>query len=157
MLKSRGCSYWYRTENKSTIYDIGYTEDLDVSFGVYAGEHFLTSEAIPNPDNDNFKPNTNPAIISSNKYKINDNFISGVDINTTVTEFINNITNTSGNNVKILKENKEITGDENLSTSTILKINDNSIYTIIVNGDINEDGKISVTDLSRLKRTLVGL
>ncbi len=39
-------------------------------------KHFLTSEAIPNPDNDNSKPNTNPAIISSNKYKINNNFIS---------------------------------------------------------------------------------
>lgn len=151
-------------------------EEMQIALGnvAYINEissneaHFVTSEAKPEPRPEPApnpqptpepkptpSPAPNPSTISSNKYKISDNFISGVDINTTVTEMINNITSSTGSNIKIYKENKEITGDEKLSTSMVLKVNDNSNYTIIVNGDINEDGKLSITDISLLKLHMV--
>ena len=92
--------------------------------------------------------------INSNKYRINETTISAIDINTNARDFMNNITNNTSNELKIYKGDKEILENENLATGMVLKIGDMS-YTIIVNGDINGDSKLTVTDISLVKNHLV--
>ena len=51
---------------------------------------------------------------------------------------------------------KEINEDDLVGTGSTLKINEEE-FKLIVAGDINGDGKISATDLSKLKRHMVEL
>ena len=93
--------------------------------------------------------------ISSDKYNISDNMISYVLPNTTVTEFNNHIT--ANRTIHVMdKENNEQTSDSIVKTGMKLKVDNEDIeYTIVVLGDINEDGKMDVVDLAKIKLHLI--
>lgn len=121
-------------ERQEALGDIACTDDL-----VLSSVHKLEDE---------------PEVIESEKYKIENSMIKNVAVNTTVKELLSNITNKSENEIKVYKEEKEVLEDENLATSMELNVN-NRNYIIIVQGDINEDGKQSALDLSLLKGYII--
>ena len=73
-----------------------------------------------------------------------------VDYNTTIKNFLTNI-NTNSDKVVLKNENIEINNNEELvKTGMKIVLSNNVEYVIIVKGDIKEDGKLTLTDLSKL-------
>ena len=96
-----------------------------------------------------------PFEISSDKYKIGDNIISYVLPKTTITEF-NKYISTNRTIHVIDKYNQEQIGDSIVKTGMKLKVDNEDIeYTIIVLGDINENGEIDISDLAEMKLHLI--
>ena len=87
--------------------------------------------------------------IESDLYKIENEYIMNISYNTTKIKLLENIKNIE--NVKIIdKENKEISEQDVIKTGMKLILSNNTEYNLIVRGDINCDGKITLTDLSKL-------
>ncbi len=94
--------------------------------------------------------------ISSEKYVIEDNIISRVLPKTTLNEFRNNVS--ANRDFIIVDENgNTIADDEIIKTGMKLKLTEELEFTLIVIGDINKDGVISITDLANLKNHLIKL
>ena len=91
-------------------------------------------------------------LLESQLYKIDYNKIFKIEYNTNKNTFIENID--SDYVMTILNENGEdITesSDEPIIRSGMkLKLDNGNEYTLVVRGDLNCDGKISLTDLSKL-------
>lgn len=92
--------------------------------------------------------------IESEKYYINQPYIYKIEPNTTKEEFDRNITEKI-DDYKIMENNKEITSNEIIKTGQKLIIN-NKEYTLVVTGDLNGDGKVKASDLSTMKKHLIG-
>ena len=86
--------------------------------------------------------------ITSTNYKIEENYIYNVRHNTSIEEFKNNI-NSNSEYLEVLSNGQTVSTGR-LKTGMKLKLSDDSEYTIIIRGDTNLDGKISLTDLSKL-------
>lgn len=95
--------------------------------------------------------------ITSVKYEIGEEYITKVSPYTSVSTFLSNI-NTNGT-VKVLNANQqEVIGDAFVGTGYILQVEFDGTtyeYEIVVRGDIDGNGKITVTDLSMLNQTIV--
>ena len=86
--------------------------------------------------------------------KENKKYITKITQNTTIQQLKEKI-ETNGT-VKIYKGDNEITGEETLvGTGMTMQIG-NENYVLVVRGDINGDGKISLVDLANLKLSVVG-
>ena len=87
--------------------------------------------------------------ITSEKYLIEGEKIYKIIDETTISVFKSNIeTNAT---IKILDEDKEVTEDNKIiKTGMKLKLNDTKEFELIVRGDLNCDGKVTITDLSKL-------
>ena len=91
------------------------------------------------------------AEITSTKYNIEENkYIARVIPGTTIEEFEKNVTAT-GNMVFSNKEGEKLQNTDILKTGDILTLNGGLQLTIIVTGDLDGNGKITVTDLAKLK------
>lgn len=93
--------------------------------------------------------------ISSNKYKIKDDMILHVLPKTTVSEFNKNIT---ANRTKHVVDENGVEQKEQDMVKTGMKLKfdgENIEYTIVVLGDINRNGVIDITDISRIKLHIV--
>ena len=88
--------------------------------------------------------------ITTEKYTITeDGYLMNVDHNTTKEELLDNIKVKAGKNV-INEDGSSVKDDEKVKSGMKLRLSDGSIYIIIVRGDVNMDGNVSLTDLSRL-------
>ena len=99
--------------------------------------------------------NEKQAQLNSNKYYIlkTDKLILNISPLTTKEEFAKHII--ANEEYKILtKENKEINDTNYITTGMKLIIN-NTEYTLIVKGDIDSDGDITITDLAKLKKHII--
>ena len=96
------------------------------------------------------RPPEEPAKITSNKYKIEKEYISNVLPNTNINKFKSNVT-TKGNVVFTDETGKTLSSDSIIKTGTIIKIGNTLRYTIIVTGDINKDGEMDIDDLAEMK------
>ena len=88
-------------------------------------------------------------------YEIKDDgYIINIEPNTTAEQFLNKI-ETSSN---IVLENNEIqlATKEKIKTGTVVKIDNNPIYTIVVTGDITGDGNVDIADLVQLNMHSIG-
>ena len=91
-----------------------------------------------------------PISISSFEYTIDNKYIMGIEHNTSLEKFLSNI-NTNSETKKVFDNNTEITNSSTiLRTGTKLRLSNGTEYVIIIRGDIKEDGKITLTDLSKL-------
>ena len=93
----------------------------------------------------------------SSKYKIDEeNKICKISPNTTVNTFKDNV---NAENIKyIVNSNGEIIEETGiLGTGAIINLTEEIQYTLIVIGDVNGDGKITPTDVTKIKREIVGL
>lgn len=86
----------------------------------------------------------------STNYKINNNKIYAIPRNTTTSEFLKNIN--TDLKIELYNKNNSVIADENelIKTNMKAKIGDR-IYTLVVLGDINGDGRITTTDLVKIK------
>ena len=106
----------------------------------------------PEDTNSTDKPNDQEPeekieIITS--YTIKDEYIMNVEFNTTKEEVLNNIKVNAGKNI-INSDGSSVKDDELVKTGMKLRLSDGSIYVIIVKGDINMDGLVSLIDLSKI-------
>ena len=92
--------------------------------------------------------------ITSDSYKIEKDLIYKVSPNTTVKTFKDNIK--VDETLKIFKNNIELADSEIITTGTILNIDNGRSYTIAVNGDITQNGQITLEDITQIKLYLVG-
>lgn len=95
--------------------------------------------------------------ISSPVYNIDNKYIMNINHNTTKTELLKNIK--TNFEIKIYDEsyNEIFKDNEILRTGMKLKLSNNEEYTLIVRGDNNSDGRISILDVSRLSSYYTGL
>lgn len=92
--------------------------------------------------------------LSSEEYEIGeDNIIKGVSANTSISDFKGKLD--GGGTLKIEDKNGNEITSGNVGTAYVVKTESGEKYTIIVTGDINGDGKLSTTDLSKLKSHIV--
>ena len=98
--------------------------------------------------------------ISTDVYKINKEsaLISKINEQTTVDTFLSNLTFSNG--VKAYKGDKELAGEDLITTGTEIRLYSGgevvSTVTAVVTGDINGDGKISLIDFSNIKAYMLG-
>ncbi len=105
---------------------------------------------IINSEPDTYEDEINEEIIeiNSNTYKIKEDYIYNIRYGTNVEEFKNSI-NTNSQSLEII-HNGEIISTGRIITGMKLRLSDGKEYTIIVRGDTNSDGKITITDLSKI-------
>lgn len=123
---------WIDLSDLGTIQYSGF--DVDLSKADFCIKGFTTNKSI-----------------SSSDYKISqDNYITKVYDNTKISEFLEKTSITS-DNYQFLDTKGNIITDYNslIQTGMNLKVNDEN-YTLVVRGDTNGDGKISLIDISKL-------
>lgn len=95
-----------------------------------------------------------PDKITSEKYKIEKDYILRILPETTIKEFKENVT--TDNEMTFLdKEGNTMKDNDIISTGVKIKVGKTLQYTLIVIGDIDQDTKITINDLAKLKLHLV--
>ena len=72
-----------------------------------------------------------------------------IEFNTTVKQLLEN-TNSSYEKTVLTSEGDTVLDTDIIKTGMKLKLSNGSIYTLIVRGDTNMDGRVSLTDLSKM-------
>ena len=95
------------------------------------------------------------AKITSEVYTIREDIISRILPQTTVSEFRNNVT--VNREITMMDENGDVLGDNDIiATGMMVEVGDEELaFTLIVIGDINRDGDMTLTDLALIKLHLV--
>lgn len=97
-----------------------------------------------------------PSTLSSDIYAVSEEILRRVSPGTTATQFAANI---HQKNIRILKDGKQISGNILIGTGMIVQLLSGEkvvgAWIIIVTGDCNGDGKISVTDMLAIKAHLL--
>lgn len=93
-----------------------------------------------------------PAAITSNVYKIGEETVRCVPVQTTVEAFKKNIHQKT---IRIVKDGEEVAADAPIGTGMVVQLlaGDQVVggWLIIVTGDVNGDGQLSVTDMIAVK------
>lgn len=117
------------------------------------------SGAIDTPDVEN---NTNldiNTIITSSGYKISNDYMSGINLNTSVESLKSGIESIAGNgNVKIFNKDNVLLTDGVIGTGMkveVKSINETRTLTIIINGDTSGDGVINALDLLQVQKSIL--
>jgi len=127
--------------------------DLCIKAFTIKGEPISTPEEPENPNNptkpeEPENPTENEFKIS--KYVIKEQYIMNIEHSTKKIDFLKNITTNMGITIKT-EDDIEVTNNEELiKTGMKLKLSDGTEYILIVRGDINKDGKLTLTDISKL-------
>lgn len=97
-------------------------------------------------------------LVETEEYLINkdEQTISRIPENTTVEDFLRNISIGEGEYQFQNKHNQGLNDTDLIGTGSILTIGDD-VYTLIVTGDTNGDGQITITDVSQVKLHFIGL
>ena len=98
-----------------------------------------------------------PSSITSGTYSISGGFISKIGAGTTVSQLLNGINERAY--CKVYKGSSEVTGGTLIGTGMTVKLLDGSTVkqtlTIVVTGDTNGDGNITITDMLAVKSHLL--
>ncbi len=89
-------------------------------------------------------------IFNSEKYKINEGYISNIVPETTIRSFKQNV-ETNQELVFTDKNGNQLNENDIIGTGTKIKVGNKLEYTLVVIGDIDGNGKISTTDSAKLK------
>lgn len=144
---------WSNLEDLSDD-DLINTADLCIKAFTINKENFDGPIDDPIDDQPDFGSPDNPidkeSEINSEIYKISLNYIKNIQAPTTTKEFLENI-QIKSNKIEIYdgKEKIDLSTEGNLKSGMKLILDDKE-YTLILRGDINCDGKISIIDLSKL-------
>ncbi len=99
-----------------------------------------------------------PNSITSSTYIVSGGYISKIPAGTTVSTLINGINEKQY--IKVYKGNAEVSGNTKVGTGIIVKLMDGSTVkqsiTVVVTGDTNGDGDISITDMIAVKAQILG-
>lgn len=88
--------------------------------------------------------------IDSEKYEIEEGFISRIIPKTTVSEFKANVI-TNSNMVIKNKNGENLEETDIIGTGTVLQLGETKQFTLVVIGDLDGNGEITVTDIAKLK------
>ncbi len=92
--------------------------------------------------------------------KYNNSYISGINPGTSVTSLINNVKKQSaGANVTIKNTNGSVVTSDTFGTGYTVNISSagtSKTYTIVIYGDINGDGNITILDLLKVQKLILG-
>ncbi len=94
--------------------------------------------------------------VTSEKYKIRKNYISRIPEGTTVKEFKENI-ESNEELVVTDKDGKVLEETDTITVGMILKAGEEKQYNLVIEGDIDQDGLVTVSDLLKLKLFIVDL
>ncbi len=139
---------WTKTELEDETVQLikTYTEDAneDIKLIDEAGNTSIVNIKVVANVNDN---------ITSTTLKVLEDelIIKGINPNTTVTTFKNNI-NAEMEYQILNKKGTELTENDKVGTGCQVKMQNGKTYTIIVWGDLNGDGQISLTELARVSK-----
>lgn len=100
-----------------------------------------------------------PTIVTSAGYKISNNNLSGIKINTTAKKLIDDIASVGGIATITDNNNASISNGELIGTGfkiTIKNANDTKTYTAVLKGDVSGDGKVSSLDMLLIQKYLLG-
>ena len=78
-----------------------------------------------------------------------ENYVSGIKAGMTINELTSKI---STNMNYVLKENEQEISEGLLKTGQKIELEDGTIYTIVVQGDVNGDGEIKLSDMTALNK-----
>lgn len=107
-------------------------------------------EEIPDVPENPDKPDK----ITSQKYKIEKDYILRILPETTIKQFKENVT--TENEMKFVdKQGNTMNDNDVISTGVQIKVGKTLQYTLIVIGDIDKDTKITINDLAKLKLHLI--
>ncbi len=99
-----------------------------------------------------------PTTITSSKVKVSSDTISKITAGMTAEAFLNSLNEKEY--VKLYSGNKEVSGKTVVATGMVAKLMHGATvvktYTIVVTGDTNGDGKITITDFVQIKSHLLG-
>lgn len=109
----------------------------------------VTEPEEPDVPQEPEEPSTPAEKITSDLYKIENEYIMNITYNTTKDKLLENIETTLEKKV-LDGDNKEISNTDIIKTGMKLVLSDNSEYNLVIRGDTNCDGKITLTDLSKL-------
>ena len=113
------------------------------------------SETIPS---ENFTPIS--SIVTSAGYKINDNYILGIALNTNASTVKNNILALGSENTVEIKANNNVLKDDALmrtgSTINIKNTQEEKTYIVVILGDTSGDGVINALDLLQVQKSILG-
>ena len=87
--------------------------------------------------------------LDSEEYLIKENEIKKIVIGTTISDLKDNIS-TEENYVILDEDGNEVSEAEVIKTGMKLKLDDGKEYDLVVRGDLNCDGKVTLTDVSKL-------
>lgn len=100
-----------------------------------------------------------PVINIKNYFEIKDynitkeNYVLGIEPKTKIEDFVEHINSSKG---YIIKENEqEVTGGV-LKTGQTIEVEDGTIYTIVVQGDVEGDGEVKISDMSLVNKKRLG-
>lgn len=88
------------------------------------------------------------------KYILQGNYLLNVWQETTLADFKNNYTSQEESYI-IKRNDTELTDTDIIATGDIIELSSGDTYTIVVAGDINCDGRVTVFDLSALRRYIL--
>lgn len=159
----QGCGYRYeRHENSNTLW--GYSDITDTTHTrIYKCTQTGCNKIFKGTPENHIYQNGKCVCskelteikVESEKYKIENTYISKVKAKTSVDSFKSNIT-TNGTEIKIYnKDNKIIIGNTNVGTGSKIEIksgNQTKTYIVVVNGDINGDGNIDFVDVVKMNK-----
>lgn len=103
----------------------------------------ITEIVIPEPEPDD--------TITSSVYEIDENWINRISLNTNLETFKENISTEIGYTVENM-EGIELESTDVIGTGYKLITETDKQYILIVTGDLNSDGKITLTDMSILRK-----
>lgn len=106
----------------------------------------IIKEQTPTPEE--------PDKITSRKYRIEGEYIERILPGTTVTQFTENVT-TNGDLIFIDEIGNKLNENDIITTGTKIKVGSTLQYTLIVIGDIDKDGEITINDLAEGKLHLI--
>ena len=94
-----------------------------------------------------------PSSITSNVYTVSGGWISKIPAETTVSTLVNGINEKQY--IKVFKGNSEVSGNTVVGTGMVVKLMDGNTVkqsvTVVVTGDTNGDGGITITDMIAVK------
>ncbi len=88
-------------------------------------------------------------------FKISNSYILNINPETTTKSFMKNFTIIEG--YKIKNEDTELGEEDKISTGDILEDEDGTKFILVVKGDLNRDGRLSIVDLSIGRKFLLGI
>lgn len=96
--------------------------------------------------------------VSSSKYSIGSSYVTGIAVGTKASTFVKNISATNCTLKLLTSSGSENTGTVATGNKLAVYVDGKQVktYTVVIYGDINGDGKISVTDMARLYRYMNG-
>lgn len=106
-----------------------------------------------NPETPNEPDNPEPPVQNEfkvSKYIVKDKYIMNIEHETKKVDFLKNIITNMTITIQT-EDGTEVTNDDEIiKTGMKLKLSDGTEYILIVRGDINKDGKVTLTDISKL-------